>query len=207
MPPRKSKTSPAKPCSLQGERSCGNDPREFQEMKKPVSGIDFQEFLSRIREVRDKLGIFVAAKSNDTVRRRITLTIIDEYLMCGGDTASAFFLEASLYNALKQTTLFCTGLYPEEERWASLGKRRFGNDTREALKLVSENFECNRRYPIVEKIMEVLNGARDDEVPAKKTGHGKRANRPSRDFKMDHPQPQTKRSTKHRTWKRSADLP
>ncbi len=172
-----------------------------------VPGVNLVDFIFRVREAMKQLGVYVAAKSNDTARRRITLTIIEEYFMCGGDTATAYFLEASLYYSLKQTTLFCTGLYSEEERWASLGRKRFRNDTRETLKLVSEGYEGNNQHPLVNKIMEVLNGAGDNEVQVKKTGHGKRANRLSRNFKMDHPQPHTKRSASHRTWKRGAGLP
>jgi hypothetical protein len=172
-----------------------------------VPGVNLNEFLSRVQVAKECLGIHVAAKSNDTVRRRITLSIIDEYLMCGGDAATAFFLEASLYYALKQTTLFCTGLYPEEERWASLGKKRFGNDTREALKLVSEGYECKHQYPIVKKIMEVLNGAGDNEVQITETNLRERAHRSSRDLSMGSAQSLTKRVTSHRTWKRGADVP
>ncbi len=48
-----------------------------------------EEFLSRVHESKNRLEIVVARKSNDAARRRIALTIVDDYLMSGGNTTNA----------------------------------------------------------------------------------------------------------------------
>ncbi len=171
------------------------------------TSVRIEEFLSRVHESKDRLEIVMAKKSNDAARRRIALTIVDDYLMSGGTATDAYFLESSLYDALKQTTLSCTGLYSEEERLTSLQTGRFKQDAKGSLKLVSEGFENKERYPLVIEIMEVLNGSRVDELQAEKVGHGKGTSGTFKGFKEGFIRPQAEGTSLHRTWEGGKDLP
>lgn len=126
------------------------------------ASLNITEFFSKVQEIKEHLGVRPSSRSNDQARRRIVLAITEAFLECierKDDAHQDYFFEANLYHALKQTNLSCTGVLPEEERLMNTGK--FGRSTGDALKLVSEGLECTEEYPLVTKILEILQDERD----------------------------------------------
>lgn len=124
---------------------------------------DTEAFLRKVRSVKEDFHIRKVKQSNERSRRRVTILVVNEYLLAGGDIHRAFYLEADLYKELKKENLSCDPT-EEEIRSRRLPRRK---DKRikhfNLLKLVSENFveENKISYPLTEKIIHIL--TKEDE--------------------------------------------
>ena len=127
---------------------------------------DLEKYLDLIKEIKADMQIEPSGQSNETARRRITVACVDAYLSAGGNTREAYFFEASLFSATHEQALSCGGLLPEEIRLKSIG--RFGQDTSDCLKLLSEGCSLIPRMSLTQKTMEVLLNETRRDPPARK---------------------------------------
>lgn len=117
-----------------------------------------KEFLDQVKVIKTAFGITPAKRSNDTSRRRIAILVTDEFLRSGGDIHQAFFLEVNLYKNLKNCRFACNPT-PEEIRIRELPRRKKQKVRYfDPFKLVSDNFEPERKnpYPLTEAIIKKL---------------------------------------------------
>lgn len=109
---------------------------------------DTKAFPGQVGLVKEEFNIRKVKRSNECFRRRVTILVVNEYLLADGDIHRAFYLEADLYRKLKKENLSCDPT-EEEIRYRELPRRK-DNRVRHfnPLKLVSENFVGENKNPI-----------------------------------------------------------
>jgi len=109
---------------------------------------DTKAFPGQVGLVKEEFNIRKVKRSNECFRRRVTILVVNEYLLADGDIHRAFYLEADLYRKLKKENLSCDPT-EEEIRYRELPRRKDNRGRHfNPLKLVSENFVGENKNPI-----------------------------------------------------------
>lgn len=169
-----------------------------------VKNFNVKDFFERVEVVKDEMGIVANGDSNDTKRRRVTLSCVEAFLLAGGSATQAYFFEAELYARSKDASLSCKGRLPDEDIFADKG--RFGRDNPDARRLVSETYAWQGAPScLITKLLEVLSAERTNPKD-NKSDTGKGIARHPRNLPVDSREKEGRGPTLHRTRKGQTGL-